>query len=351
LSGWAVVLALLAAEALAALVLVILGVGIFARVHVASQTPIDLRPAAPLPESFFGERPSTAAPVSVGAERPGATGPQPPTMGAVVAPAGAETAPPAAAYAPVTNPPAIGAEPAVATGGSQRGEALEPTLTKSPVIDNPVATEGPSPPVSPTSLSQGAAPKTEADVPPGQETGLEAIRPALPARARDETPKTEPAAAANAGIVETGEPPAPAQAAAPEPASAPARADGPQPPEPTPAPATANTADVSSMPGAAESPTGSVRAEPSAAPATALAHAEPPSAAGEPSAKSNHAATAIRPVKHRKASKPKPRVQTAAKQVRPRQPPAPTPPQPFPLTNNNGFFPFRTYTPGESSAP
>jgi hypothetical protein len=330
-----VVLALLAAEALAALVLVILGVGIFARVHVASQTPIDLRPAAPLPEPFFGERPSTAASVSVSAERVGATRSQQPAVREAAAPA------------PVTNPPATGAEPAVATGGSQRGEAPEPTSTKSPVIDNPVT----------TSVSQEAPPKTEADVLAGQETGLEVIRPALPApAARDEMPKTESAAAAaNASVAETGEPPASAQAvvpeSAPEPAPALARADGAQPAEPAPAPTKAGTADASSTPGAAESPTGSVRTEPSAAPATAMAKAEPPSAASEPSAKSNPAAAATRPVKHRKAAKPKPRVHTAAKQVRPRQPPAPPPTQPFPPTNNYGFFPFRTYTPSEPSAP
>jgi hypothetical protein len=72
--GWLATGALLIAEALAAVVLVIVGLGLFARVHVASQASVESLVAAPLMEPRLSDRQTMRpipAPSDQRIERPG----------------------------------------------------------------------------------------------------------------------------------------------------------------------------------------------------------------------------------------------------------------------------------------
>ena len=104
-TGWLTALALILGEALLAIVLVIAGIAVFAKVKVASQTPVDLRAAGPMTDQpRIGQPQAYAAPVDPDSDNTAAASDTP---GAIVAEAHAAI--PAVGRAEVGAAPGTGA--------------------------------------------------------------------------------------------------------------------------------------------------------------------------------------------------------------------------------------------------
>ncbi len=383
--GWLATGALLIAEALAAVVLVIVGLGLFARVHVASQASVESLVAAPLmeprlsdrqtmrpipapsdqrierPAPFAGNRPAPAdalpatdptridlptvaiypAPIDL-AETASATVLAPPRVEPVLPPA---AVPDVTATAPGSPPRADDPPPTVHTTAAGGPAAMRhrrgTSIRQEPKEDAPVAVSGmavetPRPDAkaesdpprnaeipSPRAVTAAGPPSIEVAAPP-----IEA--PAPPRSEPEPEPKSDaaiPTAPAVAVEASGSEPPATASvtAAAPKPPDSPPPAAIPEAQAPLTAvpPAPAQTGSIATAPPA--------NAEPSR-----------PAATG-PAAKSTKAATKpTKPTKPRHVAKPKPKPKprVAAKRPRVRQARSPAAaPQPNQTTfqNNSSF--------------
>jgi hypothetical protein len=360
--GWIATVALLLAEAFVAIVLVIAGIGMFARVRVAWQTPVDLRAAVPLIDQQLRERPAPRQVYGPPVERPVA---QPPSIDR-----DGETD-----MRPIAPAPAAAPERAVNSEAEPRSPERPTSVSAEPGAD----AAAPADTIGGVAASRSAEDRTKSDDPPATMATTvapvaaaaaiapAAVEPAEAAASVASAARTEPPPPVASASV--AEPPKP-EAVAPAESTIVSQARGPDTSPPVPAPSAEAPSAGAAETQRAEPVTATATAEPGTPVAAETRAAERPAAQAEkpdttgsidrvPTAESSNAGDAAaakrdpstagavaaigEPARPRTVARSRPH-HRAARHARLHRAPAP-PAQPATTQTTYGFYPFKSSDP------